>query len=147
MNERGHRAPTACARGPSDFTRPHRRPDGWREARTQPPETAQSGASVEVLGGAVTLGNRDGDASFGRDNEHGSLEVTVPDLEVRAHLVTNLEYEHFVQSDGYEREEIREPDGWAWVRSEGVQHPRFWCAGPGSTSLRTVFDERSLPPD
>ena len=44
------------------------------------------------------------------------------------HPVTVQEFAKFVEDEGYRKEKLWEPDGWAWAREEGLSAPGSWEA-------------------
>jgi formylglycine-generating enzyme required for sulfatase activity len=144
-----------------------RRPLGWRyapvadlregaqesaaRAGAEAPMKASSDSSprepwVTVPAGETSVGKSRDSRTFGWDNEYGSELRHVPAFEASAYLVSNAAFQVFVQEGGYARESLWSEKGWAWVQSERVRHPRFWCpqAG-GGFAYRAMFDELPMP--
>jgi iron(II)-dependent oxidoreductase len=67
------------------------------------------------------------------DNERPAHEVHLDPFVVDTHPVTVADYLEFVEDGGYRDERLWQPDGWAHVRGEGLEHPQFW-ARQGSRS-------------
>jgi iron(II)-dependent oxidoreductase len=63
------------------------------------------------------------------DNEVGRHEVAVPEFEIDAHPVSWAQWVEFVDDGGYDRDELWNPAGWAWleqqVAHEGRRGPRY----------------------
>jgi len=78
---------------------------------------AQSGAEVEV-GHAGT--------GFAFDNETPRHSVRLLPFEIANRLVTNGEYQHFIDDDGYARPGLWLSDGWAAVQAQGWHAPLHW---------------------
>jgi ergothioneine biosynthesis protein EgtB len=73
-----------------------------------------------------TLGMTGGGFAF--DVERGALAVAVPEFEIDAQPVTWAQYVEFVDDGGYDRPQLWQPEGWAWLErqasSEGRRGPR-----------------------
>ena len=96
--------------------------------------------------GRATLGAQRGDIPFGWDNEFEALIVDVPAFAIDAHNVTNEQFMDFVDAGGYQQPEWWTPGAFAWIRQEGIEHPRFWTRRGGTWMWRGMFDETALPP-
>ena len=101
-------------------------------------------ARVTVPSGRATLGARPGEIPFGWDNEFPGLVVDVPAFEIDVHDVTNEQFMDFVDAGGYHQAEWWTPAAFAWVREEGIEHPRFWTRN-GAWKWRGMFEETGLP--
>jgi len=121
----------------------HKRvPAGW-QAPADGVVPARRGIAVDA--GIATLGaSRDGIA-FGWDNEFPPMTVQVAAFVIDQHDVTNAEYLEFVEAGGYAREDLWSPDGWAWRRRDGVEHPTFWERTGTGWAWRTMFGLVRLP--
>lgn len=66
---------------------------------------------------------------FVLDNEQWAHEQAVPEFEIDAQPVTWAQFIEFVDDDGYDREDLWHPDGWAWLQQEqqreGRRGPRY----------------------
>jgi ergothioneine biosynthesis protein EgtB len=101
---------------------------------------------VAVPAGRTTLGARPGEMPFGWDNEFQAVTVQVPAFQIDVHNVTNEEFLDFVERGGYGQPEWWTPAAFAWVRDEGMEHPRFWTKHGGTWKWRGMFEEIDLPP-
>jgi iron(II)-dependent oxidoreductase len=110
---------------------------------------------VNIPAGFATLGKSRHDSSgFGWDNEFGVERVEVPSFSIGVYPVTNGEYLKFVRAGGYQTAFYWTPENWAWVETEGIEHPHFWTpksdASPAQSHaqwhLRTMFGAMPLPP-
>lgn len=63
---------------------------------------------------------------FAFDNEQPRHPVFLQPFEIADRLVTNAEWQAFVDDDGYRRPEFWMSDGWARVQSEGWSAPLYW---------------------
>ncbi len=109
--------------------------NGRREPRT-----------VRVPAGVATVGAEVENIPFGWDNEFPARAVSVDAFHIDAHNVTDAEFLEFVEAGGYAREELWDPEGWAWVRSENVSHPPFWARGGRGWEWLGMFERIPLPP-
>src|SRR5262249_3238630 len=100
------------------------RPEGLVDAPAGGDAPPPAWASVPE--GAVRLGKRRGDVTFGWDIEYGERVVTVPAFRAARMLVTNADFAGFVDEGGYRRSELWSPAGWTWRGRAGATHPRFW---------------------
>jgi len=74
--------------------------------------------------GLYTVGH-DGEG-FCYDNETPQHRVFLQTFELGSQLVTNAEYQAFVEDDGYTRAELWLSDGWDAVRKHGWHAPLYW---------------------
>lgn len=103
---------------------------------------------IEVPAGSATLGLvRDEERAFGWDNEFESHVVEVPAFAIDAYPVTNDHYLEFVRQGGYRERSLWSEKDWAWIRGEGIEHPRFWRRKGEEWLLRSIFSEIPLPAD
>ncbi len=107
--------------------------------------TTPAPARVTVPSGCATLGARPGEIPFGWDNEFPGVIVDVPAFEIDVHNVTNEQFMDFVDAGGYRQSKWWTPASFAWVRDEGIEHPRFWARGNGAWKWRGMFEEIDLP--
>jgi ergothioneine biosynthesis protein EgtB len=75
-------------------------------------------------GGIAEMGH-DGEG-FAFDNEQPRHKVYLQPFEMADRLVTNAEWQAFVDDGGYRRPEFWLADGWALVQAEGWQAPFYW---------------------
>lgn len=80
-------------------------------------------------GGLVEIGH--GGSGFCFDNEVPRHRCFVEPFEIASRLVTNAEYQAFVDDGGYERPELWLADGWTAVQSEGWGAPLHWVERDG----------------
>jgi gamma-glutamyl hercynylcysteine S-oxide synthase len=106
---------------------------------------APAASTAAVPAGTATIGARPGAIQFGWDNEFGEQRVAVAGFEIDAHSVTNADYRAFVAAGGYSNREWWSDSGWAWRRSEGVEHPAFWVPGDDGWLWRGMFENIPLP--
>ncbi len=68
-------------------------------------------------------------APFCFDNELPRHKVLVSPFALQSHLVTNREYQEFVEDGGYRRPELWLADGWALVQQQQWSAPWYWHGG------------------
>jgi gamma-glutamyl hercynylcysteine S-oxide synthase len=120
----------------------------------RPPEAVRvntSGAPprpeiIDIPAGRATVGARREEIPFGWDNEFEALEVHVPAFAIDRYDVTNQEYLEFVEAGAYHDPKWWTPDALAWLRAEGIEHPRFWIQQDGRWWWRGMFEMFPLPP-
>jgi iron(II)-dependent oxidoreductase len=89
--------------------------------------------TVRIPAGRATLGAGSGEIPFGWDNEFPRHVVDVPAFSIDMHSVTNGDFLEFVESGGYDREDL------------GGRHPVFWERQSGSWVWRGQWETLPLP--
>jgi ergothioneine biosynthesis protein EgtB len=117
-------------------------PSGYRPRTGAPPPDEEW---MEISGGRATLGVDRGTIDFGWDNEFPSSIANVDAFELERHDVTNARYLEFVDAGGYRDEQWWLPEDFAWVKSEGIEHPLFWEPIEGVWHWRGMFERVLLP--
>ncbi len=69
--------------------------------------------------------------TFCFDNELPRHREYLEPFELADRLVTNEEYQSFVDDGGYQRPELWLSDGWTTVREQGWQAPLYWRTSQG----------------
>ncbi len=107
------------------------------------PEGAATRAPLLLPATRWTLGWSDG--SFALDVERGHEVVQVPEFEIDAQPVTWSQFVEFIDDGGYDREELWDARGWAWLQREaeregrrGPRHVEQIGVASGSV-LQTLF--------
>ncbi|MGB7404818.1 MAG: ergothioneine biosynthesis protein EgtB [Pacificimonas sp.] len=89
-------------------------------------------------GGLVEIGHDGG--GFGYDCEGPRHKVHLEPHALASRMVTNAEWDEFIDDGGYQTAALWLSDGWAWVQEEGVKAPLYWRAEddnrPSQFSLR-----------
>ena len=75
-------------------------------------------------GGEVRVGHQQ--PGFAFDNEGPAHPVRLQPFEVSRRLVTNAEYQAFIDDGGYRQPALWLSDGWAMVQAQGWQAPMYW---------------------
>ncbi|GAB5413855.1 MAG: ergothioneine biosynthesis protein EgtB [Congregibacter sp.] len=90
-----------------------------------------------VQGGLTDIGF-DGDG-FCFDNELPRHRVHLDDFAIADRLVTNAEYQAFIDDGGYQRPELWLADGWAQVCAENWRGPLHWHDVDGRQQEFTLY--------
>jgi dimethylhistidine N-methyltransferase len=95
------------------------------DADGRPPSATRAiGGFVGLAGGVASIGARD--QGFAFDNETPRHDVLLRPYCLAEGLVTNGEWQSFVEDGGYRRHEFWLSDGWARVQGEGWEAPLYW---------------------
>ena len=94
---------------------------------TQQPEESWH----EHPGGIALIGHDGGGFAF--DNEGPRHRVLLEPFALAGRLVTNAEWQAFIDDGGYRAASLWLSDGWAWVQSEGITAPLYWRDGESFT--------------
>ncbi len=103
------------------------RGEGYGPAsRVEPPEGdgGAAGETVFVPAGPFVMGTDE--RAMALDNERGAHEVDLPAFYVDKTPVTNRQYLEFVEDGGYERPELWDPEGFAWIKEQRIFAPKHW---------------------
>ncbi len=91
---------------------------------------------AEVPGGEFMLGATE-EMPFVFDNEKWAHPVEVAPFRISRAPVTNAEFASFVESGGYERDDLWDEEGLKWRDATGAKHPVHWSrAADGSRNAR-----------
>jgi ergothioneine biosynthesis protein EgtB len=80
-------------------------------------------------GGVVEIGAHNSDTynnGFHFDNETPRHRVWLDPFQISNELVSNAEYQAFIDDGGYRRPELWMSDGWGLVQQRGWNQPRYW---------------------
>ena len=97
---------------------------------------------IDVPGGLVEIGHTS--QGFGFDNEYPRHKVWLEPFSISTSLVSNADWQRFVDGGGYARPELWLSDGWAWRSSEDVAAPLYWRTDGRQMTLR---GEEGLEPN
>jgi len=94
---------------------------------------------IEQSGGLVDIGHRA--ASFAFDNESPCHTALLAPFALADRPISCGDWMAFIDDGGYQRAELWLSDGWAMVRSEGIEAPLYWEREPSASSASswTVF--------
>ena len=78
--------------------------------------------------GGIAMVGHDGEG-FAFDNEGPRHRVLLEPFALSSRLVTNREWEAFMQDGGYETASLWLSDGWTWVQQQCQKSPLYWRDG------------------
>src|SRR4051794_4675647 len=81
---------------------------------------------IDVPEGAVNLGKKKTEPTYGWDNEYGAHVAHVAAFQAGKYLVSNQEFLGFVEAHGYATERFWEAEGLAWRNHTRAEYPTFW---------------------
>ena len=116
-----------------------------------PPQTlSREPQWSEYAGGLVSIG-RDANSAdaeaFAFDNEGPQHSVFLAPFALARTLVTNAQFQNFVDDGGYQRPEFWLADGWAVIQDMGWQHPLYWLQQDGAPMHFTLHGLQRRAPD
>jgi 5-histidylcysteine sulfoxide synthase/putative 4-mercaptohistidine N1-methyltranferase len=100
---------------------------------------------LPVAGGKVVLGKSKEHPLYGWDNEYGRHEVEVAEFKASQYLVSNREFQAFVEAGGYKDPKWWTEEGWNWREFKQAEYPLFWIKAANGWKLRTMAEEIDLP--
>ncbi len=103
---------------------------------------AAAPAWVGFDGGLREIGN-DGEA-FIFDNEGPRHQVLLRPFRLASRLVTNTEWQAFIEAGGYQTPTLWLSDGWATVQKEGWEAPAYWERHDGAWQSMTLAGLRPV---
>jgi ergothioneine biosynthesis protein EgtB len=98
---------------------------GWRDA----PGPSGPAQFVSFVGGAVDIGHSG--QGFAFDNESPRHTTLLPPFRIADRLVTNREWQGFMQDAGYKTPTLWMADGWAVAQAQGWLAPLYWRESSG----------------
>jgi len=102
---------------------------------------------INIEDGALKIGKKRNDATYGWDNEYGAHEAHVPAFQASKYLVSNGEFKAFIDADGYHTDALWEAEGLAWRGYAKATHPTFWVPEGENWRLRLMTEEIEMPWD
>ncbi|HLR37061.1 MAG TPA: ergothioneine biosynthesis protein EgtB [Chitinophagaceae bacterium] len=78
------------------------------------------------------------------DNECNKHKVYLNPFEISKHLVTNIDFLHFIESGGYADFKYWHSDGWAWVLENEIKAPLYWYEVDGEWKFYTLEGLKTL---
>jgi ergothioneine biosynthesis protein EgtB len=114
--------------------------------RADLPSSARDGGDafgwIEQPGGIQEIGHAG--AGFAFDNEGPRHRVLLPDYALASRLVTNGEYQAFIDAGGYRNPEFWLADGWRAAQECGWQAPLYWQQLEGRWQVYTLAGLRPV---
>lgn len=102
-------------------------PRMWEESSMNPPP-AEGEAGWHRHPGGIALIGHDGQG-FAFDNEGPRHRVLLEPFALSERLVTNAQWQQFIEDGGYRTASLWLSDGWAWVQAEAIAAPMYWREG------------------
>jgi ergothioneine biosynthesis protein EgtB len=102
------------------------------------PLEASVGDWLDVAEGLRELGFRGDGDGFAFDNERPAHRVWLRDFSIRKSLVTNQEYQAFLDDGGYQRPDLWHAEAWAVIEQEKRTKPLYWTDEGTHYTLRGV---------
>jgi ergothioneine biosynthesis protein EgtB len=99
-------------------------PAVWPHPRNVPAPVPGPVEWIEGAQGVVEIGHEGHDFAF--DCEGPRHRVFLNPHALADRLVTNHEWQDFVDDDGYRRPELWLSEGWAWVQANDIAAPLYW---------------------
>ena len=94
------------------------------EAADRAPEEPPAERWHEHPGGIALIGHKG--EGFAFDNEGPAHRVLLEPFALATSLVSNDQWQAFIDDGGYRKAELWLSDGWAWVQQDGVDAPLYW---------------------
>jgi ergothioneine biosynthesis protein EgtB len=118
----------------------------YRERPPAAPRGAALGAAgwVEHPGGVVEIGHAG--PGFAYDNEQPRHRVWLEPFALADRLVTNAEFQSFIEDGGYERPELWLSEGWDTLRAQGWEAPLYWRREAGRWRTGTLAGPMDVDP-
>ena len=96
-------------------------------------------AWCDFSGGLYSLGVNELPNEFSFDNEMPEHKVFIEPFSLASRLVTNREYQAFVDDGGYSKPAYWLADGWATVQSQQWSQPLYWLDVQGKAMEFTLY--------
>jgi len=90
-------------------------------------------------GGLFEMGVKPGQAGFAFDNEMPAHKVYLEPFSLADRLVTNREYQAFIDDGGYSNPVYWLADGWATVQQQRWTQPLYWLERQGKAMEFTLY--------
>jgi len=107
-------------------------PAVWDHPRAVPAALPGPIVWIEGRAGIAEIGYRGSEFAF--DCETPRHIVYLQHHALADRLVTNNEWQAFIDDGGYRRPELWLADGWAWVQAEAITAPLYWRPGQNGWS-------------
>ena len=102
-------------------------------------------AMVRIPGGTVPIGTDDRTEAY--DNQRPLHTVDLEAFDIDRTPVTNGDFLRFIDDGGYERDELWGAEGLAWIREQGIRHPKYWSEDGDGWQVRRFDRIAPLPLD
>ncbi len=113
--------------------------------KNEPPNTVEiEPKSIDIHGGVYTMGYNGKEYCY--DIELPEHKVYLNDYKIDALLITNKQYQEFVEDGGYETYKYWLSDGWEKVKKNNWITPMYWEKIDGDWMVREFIGLRKLNP-
>ncbi|MFB6318985.1 ergothioneine biosynthesis protein EgtB [Saccharicrinis sp. FJH54] len=85
-------------------------------------------------------------SGFAYDNELPQHKVFLTEFEIRHKLVTNGEFQEFIEAGGYENAELWHDEGFSRIRENNITNPMYWHKTEGKWYQYTLAGLRMINP-
>jgi len=102
---------------------------------------------LEYAGGLFEMGVKTGQPAFAFDNESPAHKVYLEPFSLANRLVTNREYQDFIDDGGYANPVYWLADGWAAVQQQRWKQPLYWLDKQGKAMEFTLYGLRERQGD
>jgi ergothioneine biosynthesis protein EgtB len=119
-------------------------PAVWAHPRNVPAPVPDPIEWITGAHGVVEIGH--GGNGFAFDCEGPCHNVFLAPHALADRLVTNREWQDFVDDGGYRRPELWLSDGWAWVLAESITMPLYWQADGAAFALDGLHPRHPAAP-
>jgi len=99
---------------------------------------------IDIEPGIQSIGARD--EGFAYDNERPAHTVFIDSALMGSRLVSNQEYQAFIEDGAYENVSLWLSEAWDWILDEGVRHPLYWQKKEGAWREFTLHGWSELDP-
>lgn len=118
-----------------------------KPTRIDPMPAAAPQRWLAFAGGLHVIGAEPSRQTFAFDNEHPHHQVWLEPFTLSNRLVTNAEYQQFIDDDGYQRPDLWLSLGWATAQQEQWQAPLYWRCTNGAWQRFSLHGEQAIEPD
>tara|TARA_A100001391_G_scaffold78331_1_gene50590 strand:- start:54313 stop:55581 length:1269 start_codon:yes stop_codon:yes gene_type:complete len=99
-------------------------PAMWEDTAAPPRASEQRDGWLSHPGGIARVGHQE--EGFAFDNEGPVHRTMLEPFALSKRLVTNGEWQAFIDDGGYRTAALWLSDGWAWVQRKGITAPLYW---------------------
>lgn len=97
---------------------------------------------IENTGGIVQIGAKEN--AFSYDNEKPKHTIYLDSYAIASRLVSQQEYQEFIEDKGYETPTLWLDAGWNWLQSSGVHAPLYWIRQDKNWCVFTLHGVKKL---
>ncbi|WP_317166933.1 ergothioneine biosynthesis protein EgtB [Winogradskyella ursingii] len=91
---------------------------------------------IDISEGIYEIGHKNEDFCF--DNELGRHKVYLQDFQISNRLVTNGEFQKFIDAGGYQDFNFWHAEGWDFVQEHNLEAPQYWHKNRGKWMQYTL---------